>query len=304
MAVPYIPARQKNPRKPQQRSQALRDAIAACVAEYNAMTVRQLYYQMEMRGYVGKTDADYDRVQYHCLQMRRDGTIPYWKIRDLSRVRRKVAQYTGLQDLLERSLELYRRDYWAFQAVNVEVWCEKEALLGVVGPVCDEYGVTFVAAKGFDSESLAYESAAELKELGKPTHVYYFGDHDPSGWWIVHNLQERLRGFGADVTVRHMAVHPWQVEQWRLPTREAKRGDSRYRGFVERFASTQCTELDALPPDLLQRYVRACIESEIDFDAWRRVQLGEAQERLTLESLKVIPWQPGARYGMQSEAGE
>src|SRR3712207_3195977 len=105
-----ILARQKKVRKPQQRSLPLRDAIKTVVGEYDAMTVRQLYYQMEMRGYVGKTDSDYDKVQYHCLQMRRDGTIPYWKIRDLSRVRRKVAQYDGLQDMLEQSQELYRRN--------------------------------------------------------------------------------------------------------------------------------------------------------------------------------------------------
>jgi hypothetical protein len=291
-------ARQKKARKPQQRSLALREAIAACVAEYDAMTVRQLYYQMEMRGYVGKTDDDYNRVQYHCLQMRRDGTIPYWKIRDLARVRRKVPQYDGLQDMLEKSMQLYRRNYWAFQPVNVEIWCEKEALLGVIAPVCDEYGVTFVAAKGFDSDSLAYESAKELSELGKPTHVYYFGDHDPSGWWIARNLQERLRDFGADVTVNHVAVHPWQGEQWGLPTRVAKRGDSRYRGFVERFGSNSCTELDAIPPDMLQRYVRVYIESEIDSEAWERTRQGEALERITGESLATVVWQAGARYSL------
>ena len=301
MSTAILQARQKNAQKPQQRSLALRDAIAAVVAEYDVMTVRQLYYQMEMRGYVGKTDADYDRVQYHCLQMRRDGMIPYWKIRDLSRVRRKVAQYEGMRDLLERSLEFYRRNYWTYQPVNVEIWCEKEALLGVIAPVCDEYGVTFVAAKGFDSESLAYESAQELRELGKPTHVYYFGDHDPSGWWIANKLEQRIRDFGADVRVRHMAVHPFQVEDWGLPTRQAKKSDSRLRGFLQRFGSDSCTELDAVPPNVLQGYVRHCIEAEIDQEAWARVRMGEEAERITLESMAVLNLQPGIRYSMNTE---
>lgn len=296
-----IPARLKKSRKPQQRSLTLRDGIALVVNEYDVMTVRQLYYQMEMRGYVGKTDADYDRVQYHCLQMRREGRIPYHKIRDLSRVRRKVTQFEGMHDLLERSLEFYRRNYWSYQPVNVEIWCEKEALLGVIAPICDEYGVTFVAAKGFDSESLAYESAQELRELGKPTHVYYFGDHDPSGWWIANNLEQRIRDFGADVLVRHMAVHPHQIEDWGLPTRRAKKSDGRLRGFFERFGSDNCTELDAIPPDVLQGYVRHCIWSEIDQESWARVKQGEDAERQTLESLTLLDLRPGVRYGMSSQ---
>ncbi|HZG68965.1 MAG TPA: hypothetical protein VEZ12_19670 [Herpetosiphonaceae bacterium] len=301
MSTAILQARQKKGRKPQQRSVRLREAIVHVVAEYEVMTVRQLYYQMEMRGYVGKTDADYDRVQYHCLQMRREGAIPYGKIRDLSRVRRKVTQFEGMRDLLERSLEFYRRNYWSYQRVNVEIWCEKEALLGVIAPVCDEYGVTFVAAKGFDSESLAYESALELRELGKPTHVYYFGDHDPSGWWIANNLEARIRDFGADVRVRHMAVHPWQVEDWGLPTRRAKKSDSRLRGFFELFGSDSCTELDAIPPDVLQAYVRHCIEAEIDQESWQRVKQEEALQRVTLESLAVLDLRPGVCYGMTGE---
>lgn len=301
MTAAILQARQKKGRKPQQRSIQLRDAIVQVVSEYEVMTVRQLYYQMEMRGYVGKTDADYDKVQYHCLQMRRDGMIPYGKIRDLSRVRRKVTQFEGMRDLLERSLEFYRRNYWSFQPVNVEIWCEKEALLGVIAPICDEYGVTFVAAKGFDSESLAYESAQELRELGKPTHVYYFGDHDPSGWWIANNLQQRIRDFGADVLVRHMAVHPHQVEDWGLPTRRAKRSDSRLRGFFERFGSDSCTELDAIPPNILQGYVRHCIEAEIDHESWARVKQEEAAQLVTLESLAVLDLRPGVRYSMSSD---
>ena len=187
--------------------------------------------------------------------------------------------------------------------MNVEIWCEKEALLGVIAPVCDEYGVTFVAAKGFDSESLAYESAQELRELGKPTHVYYFGDHDPSGWWIANKLEQRIRDFGADVRVRHMAVHPFQVEDWGLPTRQAKKSDSRLRGFLQRFGSDSCTELDAVPPNVLQGYVRHCIEAEIDQEAWARVRMGEEAERITLESMAVLNLQPGIRYSNEHRGG-
>ena len=285
---PLIAARQKKARKPQQRSLALREGIAAVVAEYETMTVRQLYYQMEMRGFVGKTDADYDKVQYHCLQMRRSGELPYNKIRDSSRERRATYQHHDMHEALTRMHLLYRRNYWQSQPVHVEVWCEKDALTSILTPVCQRYGITFAAMRGFDSESFTYESAQDLRALGKPARIYYFGDHDPSGWWIVGNLQDRLRTFGADATVIHAAVRPQQIRDWQLPTRRAKRSDKRYKGFVEHFGSELCTEVDAIEPDQLQRMAENLILRNIEWGEWERMKRVEALEQETLENVVSV----------------
>jgi hypothetical protein len=66
---------------------------------------------------------------------------------------------------------MYRRDHWQAQPVHVEVWCEKDALTSILSPVCRKYGVTFATIRGFDSESLAYESANDLHATGKPSHI-------------------------------------------------------------------------------------------------------------------------------------
>jgi hypothetical protein len=291
-----VVARHKKVHKPRRATLRLWDAIAAVAAEYKVMTVRQLYYQMEMRGYVGKTEADYDKVQRACLQMRRQGAMSYDKIVDSARERRTIYQYSGMRQALEDLHQTYRRNYWIDQPVHVEVWCEKDALSNIMDPVCQEFGVAFQALRGFDSESFSYESAKDIKAIGKPAVIYYFGDHDPSGWWIASGLEPQLRSFDADATVHLVGVTPSQVRQMRLPTRRAKPTDSRYRGFVERFGSDICTEVDAIPPNTLADLIRSCIRRNIDSDAWFRVQREERLERETLDSLAVAGWLPGKRY--------
>jgi hypothetical protein len=81
-----------------------------------------------------------------------------------------------------------------------------------------------------------------------------------------------------------------------LPTRRAKRSDSRCQGFIQHFGSDSCTEVDAIAPDRLQRLIRVCIEENIDHDAWRRAKREEALARETLESLAIGDWIPGVRY--------
>jgi hypothetical protein len=294
-------ASHKKVHKPNAETRRLWEAIIAVASEYRVMTVRQLYYQMEMRGFVAKDDKDYDRVQRACLQMRRQGALPYDKIVDSSRERRTIYQFGGLHQALEEAYQMYRRNYWLDQPVHVEVWCEKDALTSIMNPVCQRYGVAFQALRGFDSESFAYESAKDIQAIGKPARIYYFGDHDPSGWWIARNLEPTLRTFGADATVQHVGVTPEQVAIMQLPRRRAKRTDSRYRGFVQHFGSESCTEVDAIAPNVLEDMIVASIQENIDRAAWFRARRDEQLELETPESIAKAGWKPGVRYSLSSE---
>ncbi len=82
-------------RKPQRRSLALRDAIAAIADEYERMTVRQLFYQLVSRGVVEKTEQGYKRVCDFSAQMHIDGTLPYAKLVDGHRTRQEVYAHDG-----------------------------------------------------------------------------------------------------------------------------------------------------------------------------------------------------------------
>ena len=302
MSTVDIVASHKKIHRPRTKTRTLWDAIAAVAAEYEVMTVRQLYYQMEMRGYVGKSQADYDKVQRACLQMRRQGVLSYDKIVDSSRERRTIYQYNSMRQALEDLHQTYRRNYWLEQPVHIEIWCEKDALTSVMNPVCQGYGVAFQALRGFDSESFAYESAKDIKATGKPARIYYFGDHDPAGWWIARNLEPQLRSFGAAATVIHVGVTPEQVAVMDLPTRQANPKDSRYRGFVDYFGSDLCTEVDAIPPNELEGLIESSIQQNIDMHAWFRVKREERLELETLESLVSAGFVPGARYTVEAAA--
>ncbi len=90
MDHPIVRTSPKNTRRPQARSLPLREAIAAIAAEYDRMSVRQLFYQLVSRGVVPKTEAAYKRVCDASAQMRLDGSLDYNKIADGHRTRRTV----------------------------------------------------------------------------------------------------------------------------------------------------------------------------------------------------------------------
>lgn len=291
----------KKARRPQWHTQKLWDAITAIVDEYDRLSVRQLYYQLVSRGVIEKTEAQYKRVCDASAQMRINGALDYRKIVDGHRVRRGVFSHDGLADALETAHEMYRRNYWIDQPRHIEVWSEKDALTGVIHPVCDAYGITYVATRGFPSITLIYESAAALSQIVKPTTIFYFGDHDASGQQISANLEGDLQAHGADVTVRRMALNPDQVRAYALPTRPGKRSDSRHAKFERQFGDAS-VELDALPPNVLTQMVRQAIVTEIDVAQWNAAMEIEALERQTLESIARIHFEPGTQYTFKDDA--
>ncbi len=292
----------KKARKPQSRSLPLRAAILDVAAEYERMSVRQLFYQLVSRGAIEKTEQAYKRVCDMSVQLRLDGSLPYTKIADGHRSRRVAYMLSSLADAIEDTALSYRRNMWITQPAAVEVWCEKDALTGVIQPICEEYGVPYVATRGFPSKTLLYESAREMIGRNKPTIVYYYGDHDASGRAISQSIEPELRGHGANVEVIRDALEPYQISIYRLPTRPGKTGDSRHAKFAAEYGS-QSVELDALPPNVLTSMVRFVIRRHIDVDEWLRMEQIEEQERITLQSLATIAWTPGVRYLLPEDGG-
>ncbi len=240
-------SRPKKARRPQARSLPLRDAIRTVATEYDQMSVRQLFYQLVSRRAIEKTEAAYKRVVDVSGQMRLDGSLDYRKITDGHRTRRAVWAHNGIRAALENVHDIYRRNYWLDQPWHVEVWCEKDALTGVIQPVCNRYGVTYVATRGFPSITLRYESALEMRQIGKPTMIFYFGDHDASVQQISDNLEGELRQHGAEVIVERMALHPAQIRHWSLPTRPGKTSDSRHAAFADRTVAEAISEKGGTP---------------------------------------------------------
>ncbi|MEJ5251391.1 MAG: hypothetical protein WHX60_05860 [Armatimonadota bacterium] len=245
------------------------------------MTVRGIFYGCEILGLVPKTEDGYRRVAYAVLVMRRVGILPYDFIADAARTRFKPHSYSGLRSFLQRSAEAYRRALWDNLPVYVEIWCEKDALRGVLLPITDAWDVPLFPLHGFCSETHLFNAAQEIQATGKPCHIYYFGDLDPSGWLISQHAEEKLREFGVrNLHFERLAVHPWQVEEWDLPTRPPKSGDTRARNWPY-----PCVEVDAIPADMLRTLCETAITQHIPRRELEVLLAIEREEREVLQRI-------------------
>jgi hypothetical protein len=174
---------------------------------------------------------------------------------------------------------------WATQRHHVEVWIEKEALLGVIEAICEELRVPYCAHRGSASSSFVYEAGkrlARISDLGRKCVVLHLADHDPTGIHMTDDLEERLSLYARRrIVVRRIALTLTQAR--RLPPNTAKEDDSRYDAYVEQFGTTDCWELDALPPNVLVDLIRTNVEQLIDADAWDAALRREAHNRKLLD---------------------
>ena len=264
-------------RRSRAKMQSIRDAIRDVLAEIQPATVRQTFYQLVSRGVIGKTEHEYKQTVVRLLaDMRRAGEIPFDWIADNTRWMRKSTSFTGLEAYLDATSSFYRRNLWAAMPVYVEVWCEKDALAGVLLQETDVFDVPLMTARGYSSMSFAYSAAQAIKAKGKPAHIYHFHDLDPSGVDASRDIEAKLRRYaaGAEIHFERPAVTREQVERWNLPTRPTKMADSR----AKKFAGTS-VELDAIPAAKLRELVRGCIEQHIDQKQYEFLKVTEKSER-------------------------
>lgn len=274
---------QASPIKRRRRTKAdmdcLREAVLAVLNAEGCMTLRGLYYQLVSRGDIEKTEAQYDAIGRLCVQMRMDGSLPWRLLADSTRWMRKPDTYEGVQAALHEIAQNYKRALWSDAPVTVEVWCEKDALAGVLLDVTADWDVPLMVTRGFPSLSFLQESVTALAWTGKPAFIYYAGDHDPSGLAIDRNIQKRIADFApdADITFERVAVLPWQIEQWGLPTRPTKGSDTRARNFIG-----ESIEVDAIPSRTLKSIIEGCIRQHITEEYYDAAMAVEQSERDTL----------------------
>jgi hypothetical protein len=277
----------KRARRSRAAIQVIRDALFYLLNTEHPMTVRQVFYRMVGDGVVGKTEAEYKGTVCRLLTlMRREGLIPYSWLADNTRWMRKDHTFSGLKAALHYTVAAYRRSLWDNQNAYVEVWLEKDALAGVVHDITNSYDVPLMVCRGYSSLSFLYSAAEAIAEIGKPAHIYYFGDYDPSGVDISRVVEKELRGFAPDAEIHfnRMAVTSEQIATWNLPTRPTKKKDSRSKKF-----GANSVELDAIPPAILREMVTSCITQHINTEAYNRMLIVEQAERESLEHV-VSQW--------------
>lgn len=260
-------------------------------AAENPATVRGIYYRAVSEGWVPKTDAAYRLIQGQLLAMRRAGVLPWYWITDSSRIVRRRNRFKNMKEYAKWIQGNYRADYWTNSRVNVEVWCEKDALAGVLIPVVvDEFGLDLHISKGQSSASYVYEAARAIADDGRPTVIYILSDFDPGGFRVAGKVDSEMRehlGHDYDLTVRRIAVTPEQIRAWRLPTREVKKSDKQAPDFIRQYGDISC-ELDAISPNTLRQLVRDHLEEHMDPTRLRTLKLAEEEERKGLAQLDQL----------------
>jgi hypothetical protein len=256
----------------------VRAAIYDVVALDNPTTVRQCFYALTVRGAIEKTEPEYNGTVVRLLtDMRRAGVIPYAWISDDTRWMRKPDTYRGFGQFLRHTARFYRRALWAEADVSIEIWCERDALAGVMIEETDPYDVALMVTSGFSSDTYPQSAAEAIEAEHKRTFIYRFGDHDPSGVWIAKKMEEGLRYHAPDAEIHfeRIAFTTEQISRWSLPTRPTKReGNTHARGF-----EGDSVELDAIPAASLRRLVGDCIELHVDKHQLESLRLVEESER-------------------------
>lgn len=254
----------------------VRAAIERVLSVENPATVRGVFYQMSVIGAVPKTEAGYRTVQRLLVEMRRSGRIPYGWIADNTRWMSKPRTWSDIGEAFDSMHSDYRRAIWEQQDAYVEIWCEKDALSAVLYKVTSKWDVPLMTTRGFASVTFLHEAAEDIAEQSKPAYLYYFGDHDPSGVVIDKKVEQTIREMAPDAEIHfeRVAVLPWQIEEWSLPTRPTKRSDSRCRDF-----DGESVEVDAISPSRLREICEGVIVQHIDQAMLRRTRLTEAAER-------------------------
>ncbi len=248
-----------------------------------SLTLRQLYYQFVARALIPNTEKSYTRLGNIISDARRAGMIDWDSIIDRTRYLRKLSSWDKPQSILESARDSYHRDLWANQNKRIEVWIEKDALVGVIETICQQNDVPFFSCRGYVSDSEMW--ACAMRSLNhmdntKDVLILHLGDHDPSGIDMTRDITDRLDlfMFHGNIEVRRIALTMEQIEELKPPPNPAKITDSRYGGYASQYG-TESWELDALEPQYITNLIKDEIDSERDVAKWNKAIEQQEAER-------------------------
>lgn len=252
------------------------------------LSLRQLYYQLVARDIIENSIKSYKRIGNLVSDARLAGLLDWEMIEDRNREAVIPVAWKSPAQIVRTAAQQFRVDRWQGQPCHVEVMVEKDALSGILEPVCRELHVRFTANKGYSSSSAMYEAGkrmAQAKRYGKQIHVFYFGDHDPSDIDMTRDIDERLAQFArtTKIEVHRLALNWEQVEDWQPPENPAKETDSRFEAYRAEFGESSW-ELDAVEPRTLASLVREHVGELIEQDTWNETLEEERKMREELES--------------------
>ena len=174
----------------------------AIIEDYEAqgydLTLRQLYYRFVSKGLIPNKDIGYQKLGSIINDARLAGMIDWDRITDRTRNLRKNSHWDSPQDIVATCAKQFQHDKWKDQKEYVEVWVEKDALVGILEQACEPLDVPYFSCQGYTSQSEMWGAAQRLLEkirAGKKVTIIHLGDDDSSGVDIRRDIKERLQGF-------------------------------------------------------------------------------------------------------------
>ncbi|TNJ68206.1 hypothetical protein FE784_00650 [Paenibacillus hemerocallicola] len=274
------------------RSESLRliERVNGIIAEYQekgySLTLRQVYYQLVARDVIPNNERSYKNLGNLISDGRMAGLIDWDAIEDRTRNLRKNSHWNSPGSIIHSAARSYAIDKWEDQDNYVEVWVEKDALVGIVGQVCEKLDIPYFSCRGYVSQSEMWSAAQRLEDFAgqKEIHIIHLGDHDPSGKDMSRDIVDRLETFGVSIEFERIALNFDQIEQYSSPPNPTKLTDSRATKYIEEFGH-ECWELDALKPEVIEDLIREKVLQYCDFKLFEEAQERETEAKQTLRAV-------------------
>lgn len=288
------------------------EEVNAIISEYQDggydLTLRQLYYQFVARDsfpdnrrwrWTGSkwvkdpngtknADPNYKWLGGLINNARLAGLIDWYAIVDRTRVLRGNSNWESPQELIESYVDRFRLNTRATQPHYLEVWVEKDALVGVLQPICTELDVDYFSCRGYVSQSAMWRAAQRIQYEQSPI-ILHLGDHDPSGIDMTRDIQSRLNQFGCHVDVKRIALNMDQIDELSPPPNPAKVTDSRYDAYRVEYGN-ESWELDALDPRTITDLIETFVNKYTDQEARDILLTEQRAHRQSLQSI-VDNWE-------------
>ena len=274
----------------QEKSLELIGFVNAIIDEYQAqgyeLTLRQVYYQLVARGFIPNNERSYKNLGNLINDGRLAGLIDWYAIVDRTRNLRSNSHWKTPESVIESARYSYMLDRWSNQPNYVEVWVEKDALIGIVSQVCRKLDVPHFSCRGYTSQSEMWVAAQRFiqKAGSRSRTIIHLGDHDPSGIDMTRDIQERLDMFGADVEVKRVALTMEQIEKFNPPPNPTKLSDARSSEYIRKYGH-ECWELDALEPKVITELIQNEVTALVDEELFVEIEAREERDKANIQSI-------------------
>jgi hypothetical protein len=256
------------------------------------LTARQIFYMMVGRFQFQKTEQAYGRLCNLMVKARRAQMLPFTSIRDDKGT--SIGGDWGYDSPLEfweaqrDRHEYYGRATREGQEYRIELWCETEGIVPMLGRAAEPYGVKVTGTGGFPGVTSNHRMAKRIIAHDLPTVFLHLGDYDPSGESIYDTMRDDVFAFIAGelgleearkrFIPRRIGLTEEQIEEHGIETAPPKKSDGRSRRWEEE-GRLDSAQLEAVPTTLLRGWVADACEEFTDMELVQQVAEKADEER-------------------------